>query len=424
MNVKKYRAGNSDQAMRMIRRTHGADVAILDCYSVPGGVEVVVSLDEIGSAPMPAQSAGENFKSHIKALLPAEQKAKAIQAQLQQQMSTTQPASEHAEPPTSKPESEPRLAWSQDQELLSMKQELAAMKSMLLGQLKEQEWQQTERALPLQSELQRFMEAIDLDPALAKTLAAEIPEHEDPRLQREMLKALLATKLPIMTPPSSGAIALLGPQGAGKTTTIAKLASQHVLRHGRDDIAILTTDIQRVGAQQQLQAFGHLLQVPVYSATDNEEAIKTFRLLQNKGTVLVDTTGVSFRNKAGLAELEALLDSMPGLNRYLVLPADSEAYVQSEIISAYSALSPCGAVLSRLDESMRLGASLSNLIQQRLPVVWCSNGPKVPNNLSVADAEKLANLAIRMARPFEQKTITTPASTTTLKAAGAIDSVG
>ncbi|MBD2858447.1 flagellar biosynthesis protein FlhF [Spongiibacter sp. KMU-158] len=426
MNVKKYRAANSDQAMRMIRRAHGSDVAILDCYNVPGGVEVVVSLDEISTAPLELPNSQASFKAHMNeareheaqadsissaAAKGGEQKANAIRAQLKQQMGDDARSDNAVERQT------PQLAWSQDQELLAMKQELAAMKSMLLGQLKEQDWHQASQKQPAQRELNRFMEAIDLDPAVARNIAKEIPEQEDIRLQREMLKALLINKLPIMTPPSRGAIAFVGPQGAGKTTTIAKIATQHVMRHGRDDIAILTADMHRVGAQEQLRAYGNILQIPVYSAASNEEAAKTFRLLQNKSLVLVDTTGLSFRDKAGLTELENLLGQLPGVNRFLVLPSDSEAYVQSEIINAYSALSPSGAVLSRLDETMRLGASLSNLIQHRLPVVWCSNGPKVPNNLSSANAEKLVNLAIKMARPFE----VSQSKETTSKASGSFN---
>ena len=174
-----------------------------------------------------------------------------------------------------------------------------------------------------------------------------------------------------------------------------------MLTHGRSGIAILTTDTARVGAQEQLRAYGRILQVPVHVASNAEEAVKTYRLLCKKNLVLIDTAGISFRDKHGISELQGLLAGMQDVQVFLTLPADAENYVQSEIIDAYSSLNAQGAVLSRIDEAMRLGGAVSNLIQHRLPLVWCANGPRVPQNLSAADAGKLINMAVRMAKAFE-----------------------
>jgi flagellar biosynthesis protein FlhF len=293
--------------------------------------------------------------------------------------------------------------WSQNDELLAMKQEFASMKTMLLDQLKGHNWQQANHQTPEYEELNTFLSALDIDPALGKRLCAEIPAEETASLQREMLKMLLINKLAVAAPPSSGAICLVGPQGAGKTTTIAKIAAQYVLTHGRSDIAILTTDTARVGAQEQLRAYGRILQVPVHAIADEEEAIKTYRLLRKKNLVLIDTAGISFRDKQGISELQRLVSAMQDVQVFLTLPADVENYVQSEIIDAYSSLNAKGAVLTRIDEAMRLGGAMSNLIQHRLPLVWCANGPRVPQNLSPADAGKLVNMAVRMTKAFELK---------------------
>ena len=274
------------------------------------------------------------------------------------------------------------------------------MKSMLMSQLKDSNWQQLSAKQPEQKSCHQMLSAMDIDPSIADRLQRELPSGESDAVQREMLKMLLVRQLPIAAPPRHGAICLLGPQGAGKTTTIAKLAAQHVMQKGRDDIAILTTDSGRVGAQEQLRAYGRILQIPVHSADSAEEAARTYRILQKKSLILIDTAGLSFRDHQGLDELEKLLAGLAGAQCYLTLPADVEAYVQSEIIDAYSRFSLEGAVISRIDEAMRLGGLLSNLIQHRLPAVWCTNGPKVPQNLSVADAGKLVNMAMKMAMSF------------------------
>lgn len=430
MQVKKYRAADSQQAMRLVRAAHGPDAVILDFHTIDGGVEVVVSLDD-SAEPVGAQaqiavteSAAQQMARQITqqfspASAPRRERT-ALDALLDRQKKNAEAAAELASerqnlgvsdntravgPSTQTPVQgqSPQLAWSQQDEMLTLKQELSSMKSMLMDQLKGHNWQQASFKAPEQLELNTFLASLDLDPSLGRRLSAEIPSDESESLQREMLKMLLIKQLPVMTPPTSGAVCLVGPQGAGKTTTIAKIAAQHVLSHGRDGIAILTTDVARVGAQEQLRAYGRILQIPVHTAVDLEEAVKTYRILRKKKLVLIDTAGMSFRDSRGISELQQLTAAMQDVQVFITVPADAEAYVQSEIIDAYAPLAPKGAVVTRIDEAMRLGGVISNLIQHRLPVAWCANGPKVPQNLSAADAAKLVNMAVRMARAFELK---------------------
>ncbi|MBQ0797237.1 flagellar biosynthesis protein FlhF [Zhongshania sp.] len=405
MQVKKYQAADTQQAMRLVRAAHGPDAVILDCRSVAGGVEVVVSLEGMLETAMAAPQAPSFPTPQQTRSTPVEREPTALDAlfnrrkKAEQEMSqTVQAAASDNKRPSA---AEPQMVWSQNEELHTMKQEMASMKSMLMDQLKGHNWQQASHQAPEYQELNSFLSAIDIDPSLGKRLSAEIPADESVTVQREMLKMLLSKKLMVKAPPTSGAICLVGPQGAGKTTTIAKIAAQYVLTHGRSGIAILTTDTARVGAQEQLRAYGRILQVPVHVASNSEEAVKTYRLLCKKNLVLIDTAGISFRDKQGISELQALLAGMQDVQVFLTLPADAENYVQSEIIDAYSSLNAQGAVLSRIDEAMRLGGAVSNLIQHRLPLVWCANGPRVPQNLSAADAGKLINMAVRMAKAFE-----------------------
>lgn len=369
MNVKKYRAANSQQAMRMIRAAHGPDAIVLDCLSIAGGVEFVVSWDEHGVAT------DSELTKNTDAVTPPHRESENIGA-------------------------EPKVVWSQSDELLAMKQEFAEMKSMLHGQLKEHTRQDAAYQAPQQQPLQAFLADIDIEPQVAKQITAAIPGGESDAIQREMAKVLITKQLVSEAPINSGAICLVGPQGSGKTTSIAKIAAQYVKIHGRENIALITTDTARVGAQEQLRAYGRILQIPVHSAATNDEAIKTFRILSSKALVLIDTAGVSFRDTAGMAQLNSLLSNLQGVSTYLTLPADVEAYVQNEIIESYSALSLQGVLLSRIDEAIRLGGAVSNLIKHGLPLTWISNGPRVPRNLSVANSEKLVNMAVRMAKVF------------------------
>ncbi len=428
MQVKKYRAADSQQAMRLVRAAHGPDAVILDFHTIDGGVEVVVSLDDgaeqaghttqVALTETAAQQMARKITQQFSPAAAPRRERTALDALLDRQKKNSELAvgleSErqnlgvsHSQPKASDTPAmaapSPQLAWSQKDELLTLKQELSSMKSMLMDQLKGHNWQQASFNAPQQRELNTYLASLDLDPSLGRRLCAEIPADETDTLQREILKMLLIKQLPIMTPPSAGAVCLVGPQGSGKTTTIAKIAAQHVLNHGREGIAILTTDVARVGAQEQLRAYGRILQIPVHTAGDLEEAVKTYRILRKKQLVLIDTAGMSFRDSRGINELQQLTAAMQDVQIFVTVPADAEAYVQSEIIDAYAPLAPQGAVVTRIDEAMRLGGVISNLIQHRLPVAWCANGPKVPQNLSAADGAKLVNMAVRMARAFELK---------------------
>jgi flagellar biosynthesis protein FlhF len=415
MQVKKYQATDAQQAMRLVRAAHGPDAVILDCRRVAGGVEVVVSLEGMLETSMAAAPAA-SFSAHQQTRsADTDREPTALDALFNRRKKAGEEISQHSSPPapsadTNRPAAvEPQMVWSQNEELFTMKQEMASMKSMLMDQLKGHNWQQASHQAPEHQGLNDFLSAMDIDPALGKRLCAEIPSDESTTVQREMLKMLLVNKLAVKAPPSAGAICLVGPQGAGKTTTIAKIAAQYVLTHGRSGIAILTTDAARVGAQEQLRAYGRILQIPVHVASDPDEAVKTYRLLRKKNLVLIDTAGISFRDKQGISELNQLISGMQDVQVFLTLAADSENYVQSEIIDAYSSFNVQGAVLTRIDEAMRLGGAMSNLIQHRLPLVWCANGPRVPQNLSAADAGKLVNMAVRMTKVFEVRRNGTPA---------------
>ncbi|GAB3375358.1 flagellar biosynthesis protein FlhF [Spongiibacter taiwanensis] len=412
MKIKKYRAADTRQAMKLVKAAHGPDAVVLDCYSVDDGVELVVSWEDTSHAPNTELSAVDLLRAR-------EQAAAETQQPVQQAAQNTNQAQ-----PTPAA-AQPRMVWSQDDELLTMKRELAEMKTMLMGQLKGHSWKEADYSAPEHTDLHTFMAALDLDPELGSQLAEQIPADEAPSIRREILKMVLARSLPVIAPPSVGAIALVGPQGSGKTTSIAKLAAQHVLQHGKDSVAILSTDTARVGAQEQLRAYGSILQVPVHCADTVEEAGKIYRLLRKKSLLLVDTGGVSFRDKAGIDGLAKLLAALPEVNVMLNLPADSQAHVQREILDAYRVLAPQAVLVSRIDEATRLGGVISNLIQCQLPMTWVSNGPNVPRNLSVADAGKLVKMAVKMASFYERASKpTAQAAPRQAEAAGAASAPG
>jgi flagellar biosynthesis protein FlhF len=191
-------------------------------------------------------------------------------------------------------------------------------------------------------------------------------------------------------------LALLGPTGVGKTTTVAKLASRFVREHGARHLGLLTTDNYRVGAHEQLQNYGRLLGVPVQMVDSAEDLATALAALANKRLVLVDTAGMSQRDLR-LGEALASL-RRDGLRCYLTLASNAHETMLDETIAAFGALPLAGCVLTKLDECPSLGGTLSALIRHRLPVACVTDGQRVPEDLRPARARDLVSLAAQRAQ--------------------------
>ena len=187
---------------------------------------------------------------------------------------------------------------------------------------------------------------------------------------------------------SGGVYALVGPTGVGKTTTLAKLAARCVAREGRDQVAMLTTDNFRIGALEQLQIYGRLMGVPTHSVRDAGELRRLLAELGSRKIVLIDTTGISQRDRHVAEQAAMLCDAGKTVRRLLVLNAASQGDTLDEVAHAYRngvGEDVAGCIITKLDEASRLGAALDTAIRHRLPIHYMSVGQKVPEHLR-ADA--------------------------------------
>lgn len=179
-------------------------------------------------------------------------------------------------------------------------------------------------------------------------------------------------------------IAIVGPTGAGKTTTIAKLAARHRL-HGRaEDIALVTTDTYRIGAREQLETFGRIMGISVYVAPDADALGATLRALADKHLVLIDTAGMGQRDLRLARELACLTDTEQDIRVLLTLPANVQTESLQEIVDAFRIARPAGCILTKMDEATSLGGAFSVLIRAGLPLAYVANGQRVPEDLHFA----------------------------------------
>ena len=190
-----------------------------------------------------------------------------------------------------------------------------------------------------------------------------------------------------------GVFALIGATGVGKTTTTAKIAAAFAARHGAANLGLITLDAYRVGAHEQLRAYGRILGVPVHTAHDRASLEDLLDLLTAKKMVLIDTAGMAQRD----TRTKELLDmiSHRSVQRLLVVNAASQGETIEDVLLAYRATSCAGVVLSKLDEAIKLGPALDAAIRHKLTVVGVANGQRVPEDWHRLSSNALVQRALR-----------------------------
>jgi flagellar biosynthesis protein FlhF len=200
---------------------------------------------------------------------------------------------------------------------------------------------------------------------------------------------------------NGGVFALVGPTGVGKTTTLAKLAARCVERVGREQVAMLTTDNFRIGAHEQLQIYGRLMGVPTRSVRDVDQLRATLAELGTRKIVLIDTTGISQRDRHVAEQAAMLCGAGRPVQRLVVLNAASQGDTLDEVAHAYrngADEDVRGCIITKLDEASRYAAALDTAIRHRLPIHYVSRGQRVPEHLDVPSAAELVDGAFSCLR--------------------------
>jgi flagellar biosynthesis protein FlhF len=176
----------------------------------------------------------------------------------------------------------------------------------------------------------------------------------------------------------------VGPSGAGKTTTIAKLAAR-AARTAPDGVLVVTTDVHRVAAVEQMARFGEILGVPVESATGPDDLARVAARAHDREHVFVDTSGRSHREPATLRDLQALAEAVEDAELLLVTPATARAVDSRETLGAYAALPLSRLILTKLDETRVYGELYNAVIWSGRPIAAVTTGQAVPEHLEALD---------------------------------------
>ncbi len=275
-----------------------------------------------------------------------------------------------------------------NENLEDMKEEMMSIRRLLEHQVSGLMWQEVERREPLRAMLIKRLERMGVSSDLADQLACYIPEDTPPTKAWKALLGLVADQIPISKQDilkRGGVVALLGPTGVGKTTTVAKLAARAAMEWGADNVALVTTDTYRIGAHEQLAIYGRIMGCAVKVAKDSKELADVIYQLRNRRLILVDTAGMGQRDVRLSEQLDTLMhESGEIIHSYLVLPATAQRKVLQETIDHFKRIPLSGCILTKLDESLSLGEFVSVIVQNALPVAYIANGQRVPEDIVIA----------------------------------------
>ncbi|WP_341644371.1 flagellar biosynthesis protein FlhF [Thauera sp. SDU_THAU2] len=447
MNVKRYFAPTAREALRELKEELGPDAIVLSNRAVDGGVEILALPGEAVGALQAARRTAAAEKTAVAAKPAARAVAPEPFAQpgalapeaaeddfhvslsalaANAARNAARPAPAAPPQPVIRPFSPPRIetadfamrsrpapasapAPADDSGSARVRElqetnarlmaELSGIRGMIERQLAGFAWGETRRQAPARAALVGELLEAGFSAATARKLAEAVPEAASRGEAREAASAMLDRMMRAHASDEDvidqgGVFALVGPTGVGKTTTTAKLAARCVVRHGASRLAMITTDGYRIGAQEQLRIYGRILGVPVFSVRDAADLRQTLAGLRNKHMVLIDTMGMSQRDRM-VAEQAAMLSGAGDVRRLLLLNATARGDTLDDVVRAYAGDDLAGCIFTKVDEAASLAPALDVAVRHRLGIRYLTNGQRVPEDLHLPNRAYLLHRALR-----------------------------
>jgi flagellar biosynthesis protein FlhF len=392
-------------ALALVRAEQGPNAVILSSRRGAEGIEVIAAVDYDEALMVDAH---RQRSAPIAAPPPPPPPAPtpAQRSSPPQRNAASQPSappSQRGAPPprsTAPPLSPPR-ALAADAGYGAMQRELQDLRRLLESGLAGMTWNDKRLREPLRARVLEELSAMDIAPDVAMALAAQAPLRTSLDDPSHIPLALLVKHMPVLNDVhnvSGGITTIVGPTGAGKTTTIAKLAARWCLQHGVADLALVSTDGYRVGAREQLMTYARILGVPMHTANSGRELARVLERLKSRKRILIDTAGMGPRDVRLAEQLSALKLGAARSQVLLALPAQGEGHALDEIVRAFAQVTPAGCIVTKVDEAVSLGAVLSATLRHRLKIAYLCNGQRVPEDLHAAHQKRvwLARAALQL----------------------------
>ncbi|MDH1476466.1 flagellar biosynthesis protein FlhF [Comamonas thiooxydans] len=279
-------------------------------------------------------------------------------------------------------------------------QEMQSMKDLIEERFNTLTWLGQTRQNPIQSSLMHKLIRAGYSPALARALIEKLPETlsagDAVRWLMQVLERNLRTDVaqPAIYE-QGGVFALVGATGVGKTTTTAKLAALCAAKHGPASVGLITLDTYRIGGHDQLRTYARMLGMVAHQAHDKAALQDLLGLLQSKKMVLIDTTGVAPRDPRKDEIMDVL--AIDGVQQLLAVNAAAQGDAQDDVMQAFKARGSQHAILTKVDEAVKVGPSVDTLIRHQIQLCGVTNGQRVPEDFERANAQLLVSASMRSA---------------------------
>jgi flagellar biosynthesis protein FlhF len=413
MKIKRYTAPSMRAALALVRAEQGPDAVILSSRRTDEGIEVIAAVDYDEAlfkhmapqrpvppvAPMPTPTAAPiavvpaPAPAAIKAAMVAAALAVPARARPAATVPVPAPAMATAPAPARIAATRNAPAPAAEPSYGAMQRELQDLRRLLETGLAGMTWSDKRLREPLQARVLEELAAMDIAPDVAMALAAMTPRRTSLQNPSHIPLALLVKHLPVMndlTCITGGITAVVGPTGAGKTTTIAKLAARWSMQHGSQDLALVSTDGYRIGAREQLSTYARILGAPMHAANTGQELARVLERLKSKKLILIDTAGMGPRDVRLTEQLATLKLGAAKARVLLALPAQGESHALDEIVRAFARVTPAGCVLTKVDEAASLGAAISAVLRYKLKIAYVCDGQRVPEDLHAAHQKRVS----------------------------------
>jgi flagellar biosynthesis protein FlhF len=287
-----------------------------------------------------------------------------------------------------------------NEDLEKMKHEMSSIRELLEHQISGLMWQDMAQKDPARAMLVNRLMSLGMNEEVSDQIAGYIPAQKNDQDTWQLAKKFISQQINTTNNDiihRGGVVSLVGPTGVGKTTTVAKLAARFAQIHGADQVAMISTDNYRIAGFEQLATYGRIIGCEVKLAGDAKTLDTLLQQYSKKKLILIDTAGMGQRDMRLAKHLTTLVsNARVRIRNYLVLAANTQQRVMQENVDRFKKVPLAGCIYTKLDESLSIGEIISTSIQNGLAIGYLTDGQRVPEDIKVANAEKLVTLADKM----------------------------
>jgi len=208
---------------------------------------------------------------------------------------------------------------------------------------------------------------------------------------KDLLKSRIVTAGPIQKGARKKVVMFIGPTGVGKTTTMAKLGALFSLRENYR-VAFITIDNYRIAATEQLKKYAEIMKIPVYAVND-PKSFKEAVDREKADIIMVDTSGRSHRNELKISEMKNYADMVEhDFEKILCVSANTKKGDLNSVFKSFDRVNFNSVIVTKVDETSFIGNVVEIADKYKKPISYYTNGQEVPNDIDVADPEKIVNM--------------------------------